>query len=248
MEAGVRLLDTALELPAEERTDWLNDLGSDAAPLKGALAELLAKHASKETDEFLKALPSLKTLERDTTHVIDGAPRSGEQIGPYKLLHEIGRGGMGSVWLAERIDGTFKRKVALKLPHLTWLGGLSERMARERNLLATLEHPNIARLYDAGFDESGRPFMAMEYVEGSPIDVYSRERGLTLNQCLGLILQVARAVTHAHARLVVHRDLKPANILVGRMARCTCSISGSASCSRAKARMRARRPSSRHAP
>jgi tetratricopeptide (TPR) repeat protein len=121
---------------------------------------------------------------------------------------------MGSVWLAERADGVFKRTVALKLPHVTWIGGLAERMARERDILATLEHPNIARLYDAGVDEFGRPFMAMEYVEGRTIDRYCAERKLSIDQILPLILQVARAVAHAHARLVVHRDLKPGNILV----------------------------------
>ncbi len=129
-------------------------------------------------------------------------------------MRELGRGGMGSVWLAERDDGTFKRNVALKLPHVTWIGGLAERMARERDILATLEHPNIARLYDAGVDDMGRPFMAMEYVEGVTIDRYCADHSPTVEQILQLILQVARAVAHAHARLVVHRDLKPSNILV----------------------------------
>ncbi len=86
--------------------------------------------------------------------------------------------------LAERADGTFKRSVALKLPHVTWIGGLAERMARERDILATLEHPNIARLYDAGVDDLGRPFMAMEYVEGVTIDRYCAEHSPTVEQIL----------------------------------------------------------------
>ncbi|MCA3253749.1 MAG: protein kinase, partial [Rubrivivax sp.] len=119
-----------------------------------------------------------------------------------------------SVWLAERADGQLKRQVALKLPRLTWARGLAERMARERDILATLEHPHIARLYDAGVDHHGRPYLALEYVEGPPIDVYARERGLSVRQKLALLLQVCAAVAFAHSRLVVHRDLKPGNILV----------------------------------
>ena len=121
---------------------------------------------------------------------------------------------MGAVWLAERADGHLKRPVALKLPRLAWGAGLTERLARERDILATLAHPHIARLYDAGIDQQGRPYLAMEYVEGKLIDVYCRERQLPLRERLALLLQVCDAVAHAHARLVVHRDLKPANILV----------------------------------
>ena len=130
------------------------------------------------------------------------------------MLRELGIGGMGSVWLAERADGTLKRQVALKLPRASWARGLAERMARERDILASLEHPNIARLYDAGTDAEGRPFLALEYVEGQPIDLYCRERVLNTQSRLALLLQVARAVAFAHSRLVVHRDLKPSNILV----------------------------------
>ncbi len=135
-------------------------------------------------------------------------------VGPYRLISELGRGGMGAVWLAERPDGQLKRQVALKLPHLSWGGALAERLDRERDILASLEHAHIARLYDAGLDHQGRPYLAMEYVEGQAIDVYCRERALPLRERLDLLLQVAAAVAHAHARLVVHRDLKPGNILV----------------------------------
>ena len=137
------------------------------------------------------------------------------QIGPYRLLREIGRGGMASVWLAERADGLLDRQVALKLPHLSWgAASFADRMARERNILASLTHPNIARLYDAGVADDGRPFLALEHVEGESIDRHAAAKGLTVRARVALIVQVARAVAHAHARLVVHRDLKPSNILV----------------------------------
>ncbi|MDQ2927467.1 MAG: serine/threonine-protein kinase, partial [Pseudomonadota bacterium] len=121
---------------------------------------------------------------------------------------------MGTVWLAERSDGTMKRRVALKLPRIVWGDTFSERLGREREILATLEHEHIARLYDAGVDAQGRPFLAMEYVEGDPIDTYCRAHTLPLRERIALLLQVMAAVAHAHARLVVHRDLKPGNILV----------------------------------
>ena len=122
---------------------------------------------------------------------------------------------MGSVWLAERSDGMVKRPVALKLPRGAWLrAGLAERMARERDILATLNHPNIARLYDAGLTSTGEPYLALEFVPGRPLDEYATAERLTVRARLQLFLQVTRALAHAHARLIVHRDLKPSNILV----------------------------------
>jgi eukaryotic-like serine/threonine-protein kinase len=208
------LLDTALDLPVHARDAWLDALAEAHAGLKPALRELLEKHATQETDDFLTRLPEFTVAEGSAPTSGLHAPQAGSQIGPYRLLRELGRGGMGSVWLAERDDGTFKRSVALKLPHVSWSDALAQRFMRERDILASLEHPNIARLYEAGADEYGRPFLAMQYVEGQPIDQYCREKNLTIRECLTLILQVARAVAHAHARLVVHRDLKPGNILV----------------------------------
>jgi serine/threonine-protein kinase len=122
---------------------------------------------------------------------------------------------MGTVWLADRVDGTLKRKVALKLPHQGLSGPfLAQRLARERDILAALDHPNIARIYDAGVAEDGQPFLALEYVEGTPIDSFCVEHALSLQGRLELFGQVCRAVAHAHAHLVLHRDLKPSNILV----------------------------------
>ncbi len=121
---------------------------------------------------------------------------------------------MATVWLAERADGALQRQVALKLPHAGWTAGLAQRMARERDILAALEHPHIARLYDAGTTAAGRPWLAMERVEGVTLDEFCREQRLDVAARLRLFLQVADAVAYAHARLIVHRDLKPSNILV----------------------------------
>ncbi|HKE45656.1 MAG TPA: serine/threonine-protein kinase [Steroidobacteraceae bacterium] len=206
-----RLLDTALTLPAAERASWIESLGGEHAPLKGVLAELMARQDLVETGSFLATLP--KFAPDDGKGKADA--KVGDLVGPYRLERALGIGGMGSVWLAERVDGLLKRRVALKLPHLSGVrAGLAERMARERNILAALEHANIARLYEAGVAEDGRPYLALEYVEGEPIDVYCREHRIDIRARVTLAVQVARAVAHAHAHLVVHRDLKPSNILV----------------------------------
>ena len=122
---------------------------------------------------------------------------------------------MGAVWLAERADGSLQRQVALKLPRGAWpRADLKERMARERDILAALTHANIARLYDAGSTAGGRPYLALEYVEGRTIDAYCAGQRLDVSARLRLFLQVVEAVAYAHAHLVVHRDLKPSNVLV----------------------------------
>src|SRR5277367_6739771 len=210
-----RLLDEMLVLDPSERAAWCTTLGGEDAELRPMVEELLSQAASLEEGDFLGALPKL-TLTGLVAEPVQGSGYSpGDAVGPYWLERELGRGGMGTVWLAERMDRTLKRKVALKLPHQ---GGaqeqLAQRLARERDILSSLEHPNIARLYDAGVAEDGQPFLALEYVEGLPIDGYAREHRLDLRQRLGLFLQVARAVAYAHTRLVLHRDLKPSNILV----------------------------------
>jgi serine/threonine-protein kinase len=133
---------------------------------------------------------------------------------PWRLLRELGEGGMGTVWLAERADGTYRREVALKLPRMSWTRGLAERIARESDILATLEHPHIARLYDAGVDALGRPWLALEYVQGDTIDAWCAARRCGLRERLALLAQACDAVAFAHSRLVIHRDLKPGNILV----------------------------------
>jgi eukaryotic-like serine/threonine-protein kinase len=136
-------------------------------------------------------------------------------LGPYELLSELGSGGMGSVWRARRADGLMERDVAIKLIALGMRTmSMRERFARERQILATLNHPNIARLYEAGVTDSGQPYLVLELVEGEPIDQYCARLQLPVAARVRLFMQVLAAVSHAHQRLVVHRDLKPGNILV----------------------------------
>ena len=205
------LLDEALNLPVPERALWLEGLVGEQAAHREALRALLAHQAEVETDDFLNALPTLDTADPAPSL---GRLAAGSSVGAYRLIAEIGQGGMGTVWLAERTDGMMNRRVALKLPRIVWGDTFAERLAREREILATLEHENIARLYDAGIDGHGRPFLAMEYVDGEPIDAYCRTHALPVRERVALLLQVMAAVSHAHSRLVVHRDLKPSNILV----------------------------------
>ncbi len=211
-----RLLDEALELPPDTIEPWLDDLPADAEPLKPRLRALLARVAQIETGDFLETLPRFELADHELAPPAPApADRAGDQIGPYRLIRELGAGGMGVVWLAERVDGLIARPVALKLPHGAWKrAGLAERMAREREILATLTHPNIAHLYDAGLAADGQPYLAIEYVEGQRIDVYCENHSLDAKARLRLFAQVADAVAYAHAKLIVHRDLKPANILV----------------------------------
>jgi eukaryotic-like serine/threonine-protein kinase len=203
------LLDRALGLPLEQREQWLQQLGPSHARVVPRLRTLLARCEDAQMDRFLGTLPEVAApgdlpFELPRTHA-----------GPYRLLEKIGSGGMGSVWLAERTDGSVKRRVALKLPQGSWpRQGLAERLTRERDFLAVLNHRHIARLYDAGVTDDGQPYLALEYVDGKPIDEYCRDASIGLRRRLRLFLQIAEAVAHAHAKLIVHRDLKPANILV----------------------------------
>ena len=211
------LLDTALDLEPSAHAAWLAALGPEQAHLSPPLRQLLKVHALRGTDDFMQsaAVFALQGGVGSSDVPVPVGLAAQALVGPYRLLREIGQGGMATVWLAERADGLLERQVALKLPHASWGGApFADRMARERNILASLTHPNIARLYDAGVGADGRPFLALEYVDGVPIDAFARERRLGVRERLGLIVQVARAVAHAHARLVVHRDLKPSNILV----------------------------------
>ena len=202
-------VDEALALDPDAREAWIQTL-PESQTFKSALRELLAGERQLGGDSPMDKLPRLVLADDESLFVLS----AGTQVGPYRLVREIGRGGMGTVWLAERSDGALRRPVALKLPRLDASERLNERMQRERDILASLDHPNIARIYDAGVDAQGRPYMALEYIEGQPIDIYCREHSISTSERLRLLLQVARAVSHAHGKLVVHRDLKPANILV----------------------------------
>ena len=204
------LLDAALNQPVDLRDAWIDGLDAAHDPLKPRLRALLARAAEVESSDFLGSLPDLGSAGTFPGEV------PGERVGPYQLQRQLGAGGMGTVWLATRADGLFERSIALKLPHRGMFGAdLAERMARERGILAGLDHPHIARLYDAGLTADGQPYLALEYVEGVAIDDYCRRNACNIAERLRLFLQVADAVASAHARLVVHRDLKPANILIG---------------------------------
>jgi tetratricopeptide (TPR) repeat protein len=209
LSALSHLLDQAWGLEPFQVETWLAALPEQHRHLAPQLRQMLEQHHSAAQQDFLSSAPRLADPACDDT-----TARAGDLVGPYRLIEQIGQGGMGAVWLADRIDGGLNRRIALKLPRLAWGAGLAERIARERDIGARLEHPHIARLYDAGVDALGRPYLAMEYIEGQPLDVWCEARALSLRERLRLFLQVARAVAYAHGRLVVHRDLKPSNVLV----------------------------------
>src|SRR5579862_1867834 len=213
-----QLLDQWLELPQESRETWLENLGPEHAGTLPVLRQLIAGQKRVESDDFLDTLPRVEESANGGaagSALFPAIFAAGAIIGPYRLLSELGHGGMGVVWLAERADGEMKRSVALKLPIVSLHNRtLAERFARERDILAQLNHPHIARLYDAGVTDLGQPYLAIEYVEGEKITSYCDQRRLGLKPRLQLLLQVLSAVQYAHANLVVHRDLKPANILV----------------------------------
>jgi serine/threonine-protein kinase len=212
-----KLLDEALDVAPDKRDLWLESLPSEAAAHAPELRSLL-RHAggTAESDDDMDGLPELQAVASAYAEACRTALAPGSSVGPYIVEKEIASGGMGTVWLARRGDGMIKRPVALKLPHTGPPGGrLAERFERERDILAGLAHPNIARLYDAGFSAEGQPYLALEYVPGTRITVYCDEHRLDIRQRLQLFQQVLRAVQYAHSNLVIHRDLKPSNVLVG---------------------------------
>ncbi|MFW5926976.1 MAG: protein kinase domain-containing protein, partial [Wenzhouxiangella sp.] len=207
-------LDRLLELSPDERRERLEALAGKDPELADAAARALA--IDEDGLPLLDGALSLDLpAEPPAPEPSASEVRSGQHIGPWRLVRELGRGGMGRVWLAVRDDGQYRFEVAIKL-----LEGvpdselLREQFRRERQILADLDHPHIARLVDGGVRDNGTPWYAMEYIRGRPLDRYCREQRLGLAERLRLLVVVIRAVHHAHARLVVHRDLKPTNILV----------------------------------
>jgi eukaryotic-like serine/threonine-protein kinase len=206
-----RLLDEALPLDEAARRRWLENLSPECQDLAQALRSALLPDSTKsaELQSFLEMPPGLQVVDAPS------GLQPGANVGPYELVRSLGAGGMAEVWLARRADGAFKREMALKLPLLRQLRqDLAQRFAVERDILASLEHPHIARLYDAGVDTSGCPYLAMEYVQGQPLTDWCDAQSLDLSDRLKLFLQVLEAVRYAHEKQVLHRDLKPSNILV----------------------------------
>jgi serine/threonine protein kinase len=201
------LLDQALDLDAGARESFLRSLQSREPNTALALAGLLAEHDRVVVSDFLEASVFASAA---SVPVLDG-----QAVGAYTLERPLGMGGMGTVWLARRSDGRYEGHVAVKLVNLSVLDAHArERFAREGSVLARLAHPHIARMFDAGITAAGQPYLVLEYVRGVRIDEYADAHRLDVRGRLDLFMQVADAVAHAHANLVVHRDLKPSNILV----------------------------------
>ncbi len=205
------------EAPDAERRRELASLAERDPGLAAQVVELLAADRAAPHSFLLDAEPLHALLEAvPTDDAASRGPTADDRVGPYRLVSRLGRGGMGEVWRAERADGQFEQTVALKLalPDLH-SGEILRRFLAERQILARLDHPNIARLLDGGIAADGRPFFALELVEGEPITRYAELHALDLASRLLLIVDAGRAIAAAHSRLVVHRDLKPSNILVG---------------------------------
>ncbi|HEU4779186.1 MAG TPA: protein kinase [Steroidobacteraceae bacterium] len=213
LEVLSKLLDDGLALPPLERVTWIECLPATYEGLKPTLRKLLLT-MGPETGDVARFSQQVHAAVEGTL-AEPANLQTGVSIGAYELIRELGRGGMGTVWLARRTEGLTNRQVALKLPHAgVFHARLKERIGRERDILESLTHPNIARLYDAGVTRTGQPFLALEYIEGTPLTLYCDKRTLGVRDRLTLFVQVLQAIQYAHSNLVIHRDLKPANILV----------------------------------
>jgi serine/threonine-protein kinase len=198
-------LDEVLAMPAEERSGWLTSLRQTNPELASLVETLLAEHRLLEEEHFLEDSPAQ----------LPELVLAGQSFGTYTVISAIGHGGMGTVWLAQRNDGRFERKAAVKLLNLALMGrGGEERFKREGRILGQLNHPHIAELLDAGVSSAGQPYLVLEYVDGQHIDAYCDEHTHNVEARIRLFLDVLAAVAHAHTNLVVHRDIKPSNVLV----------------------------------
>lgn len=206
------ILNSAISLPPGERSAYLDQACAADQELRSEVESLLQSHDDAGSVFLNTPAADLKAA------ISEDRPRSswiGRRIGVYQIEAEIGHGGMGQVYRAVRADGQFKKTVAIKVVR----GGYDtkavlERFVHERQILASLDHPNIARLYDGGTTEDGLPYLVMELIEGTPIDRFCEDQNLPVNERLKLFTQVCAAVQYAHQRLVIHRDIKPSNILV----------------------------------
>jgi non-specific serine/threonine protein kinase/serine/threonine-protein kinase len=200
------LFHAAAPLTGKEREAFLERSCADDSDLRADVERLLVAH--DRAGDFISSPAVAAASGADGNWV-------GRLVGPYRVAREIGRGGMGAVYLAERADGQYQQRVALKVIKRGMdTEQVLARFRAERQIVASLDHPNIARLLDGGSTDQGVPFFAMEYIEGEPIDTWADRRSLSVDDRLQLFLQVCSAVSYAHQRLVIHRDIKPLNILV----------------------------------
>lgn len=205
------LLDQAIALDPEGRREFLDHECDGDTELRREIESLLASHEHAGGDFLNTPAADLRAS------LPPGPTRVGSRIGAYNIVQEIGRGGMGEVYRAGRADGHYEKEVAIKLVRGGYdSAAVLERFRHERQILASLDHPNIARLLDGGTTEDGIPYLVMELIEGIPIDQYCDAQRLAVSERLRLFLQVCSAVQYAHQRLVIHRDIKPGNILVTR--------------------------------
>src|SRR5215510_4600010 len=199
----LELLDEALTCAPEKREAWLDGLSHVDPAIVAMLREVLRSVRDGDGDGFLE---TRGLLARQIAPATCAGTWPGKPCGPYRLLRPLGYGGMGVVWLAERADGLFARQVALKLVHPRLAGSTADgRFGRERAILAGLAHPHITRLLDAGFTGDGQPYLALEYVDGTPLIEWCDRERVSVRSRLELFRQVLSAVQYAHANLVVHR-------------------------------------------
>ncbi len=204
------LFNAAVELPPEQQAAFLDDACADDLSLRRQAESLIL--ANQEATQQIQAV--IRNAAQDAMPE-DNLSAVGRRIGPYQIVHELGRGGMGAVYLAVRADDEYQKRVAIKVvQHDLGNPEVLRRFRNERQILAGLDHPYIARLLDGGTTPDGMPYVVMEYVEGDPIDRYCRNHRLSIKERLKLFRDVCAAIHYAHQNLIIHRDIKPGNILV----------------------------------
>ena len=205
-----KAIGQAVQIPEKDLGDWLTKYCADDHGLRSEIESLLQHR--KASVNFLERSAGVYVAK-----LLHGQPDTiaGKRFGPYTILREIGKGGMGAVYLAERSDGEFDRKVAIKIISRTFSDvELEKHFRRERQILANLDHPNIAKLLDGGVSDAGEPFLVMEFVRGRTLVEHAAEHQFDTDARLRLFLKTCRAVSFSHQNLIVHRDIKPSNVLV----------------------------------
>ena len=205
------IFEAALELPPKDRDAYLAQAAGGDAALRERIKSLLKSY---EAGEFLEQATASSTLQRTMVIPVPLTEKPGDKIGRYKMLQQIGEGGCGVVYMAEQKEPV-RRRVALKVIKLGMdTKQVVARFEAERQALAMMDHPNIAKVLDAGATETGRPYFVMELVRGMKITDYCDQNKLVLRERLDLFIQVCHAIQHAHQKGIIHRDIKPSNILV----------------------------------